>query len=148
MATAHDIAKYFISLSNDDNGDLISNLKLQKLLYYAQGLSLAANNTPLFEEDIEAWMHGPVVPSVYQTYRVCGADAIPPPEDYDVSRIENDTRDILDEIWIVFGQFSAWKLRNMTHDEPPWKNAYDETCSKVITKESMRDYFLTQLVIQ
>ena len=42
--------------SSDDSGELISNLKLQKLLYYMQGFHLAYFNEPLFEEDIEAWM--------------------------------------------------------------------------------------------
>lgn len=55
MLTCYDIADYFLSLCDDDNGDLISNLKIQKLVYYAQGFSLAINDKPLFEEKIQAW---------------------------------------------------------------------------------------------
>lgn len=51
MLTCFDVAKYFLSLCNDEeSGDLISNLKIQKLVYYAQGFSLAINNKPLFKE--------------------------------------------------------------------------------------------------
>lgn len=63
MLTANDIAKYFLALSNnEESGELISNLKLQKLLHYAQGFYLALYDQPLFHEPIEAWAHGAVIP--------------------------------------------------------------------------------------
>jgi len=62
MLTCHDVARYFLTLMSEENGDLISNLKLQKLVYYAQGSSLALWGNPLFSEKIEAWLHGPVIP--------------------------------------------------------------------------------------
>ena len=68
MLNCDDVAKYFLSLSDDSSGDYISNLKLQKLLYYAQGFHLAIFNKPLFNEPIEAWAHGPVVGSSYRKY--------------------------------------------------------------------------------
>ena len=77
MHTAFSVAKYFLFLSDEEAGDTISNLKLQKLLYYAQGFHLALNDSPLFAESIEAWTHGPVVPVVYQLYKHAGASAIP-----------------------------------------------------------------------
>lgn len=59
---ALDVAKYFLFLArNREAGDTISNLKIQKMLYYAQGYSLALFNKPLFDDRIEAWKHGPVV---------------------------------------------------------------------------------------
>ncbi len=65
----HDkIADYFIGLSNE-TGSLITNLKLQKLVYYAQAWSLALNNKELFPEDFEAWVHGPVLVKLYNKYR-------------------------------------------------------------------------------
>ena len=48
----------------NDEGELFSNMKLQKLLYYVQGFHIAVFNRPLFNEDIEAWMYGPVVPEI------------------------------------------------------------------------------------
>ena len=61
LAVANKILAYGASATN---GELVSNLKLQKLLYYVQGFHLAVFGEPLFEEEIEAWMYGPVVPSV------------------------------------------------------------------------------------
>lgn len=144
MTDAHNVAKYFLALSNDDAGDLISNLKLQKLLYYAQGLYLAVNDVPLFADEIEAWTHGPVVPSVYHTYKDYASSAIPPPTDFTADGFTAQEIEILDEVWSVFGQFSAWKLRNMTHEEAPWKDAY-EAGIKVISLDAMRKYFKTRL---
>ena len=65
MLTCYDIAKYFLAQADEEIGDLISNLKLQKLVYYAQGFYLALHDEALFPEDIEAWTHGPVVPVLY-----------------------------------------------------------------------------------
>ena len=63
---AHKILK---KATVDDNGEFVTNMKLQKLLYYMQGFHLAWFDTPLFDEEIEAWMYGPVVPSVFETYK-------------------------------------------------------------------------------
>ena len=66
---ALDIAyKLLASAKNTAGGELMSNLKLQKMLYYEQGFHLAKFNTPLFDEEIEAWMYGPVVPAVYNHF--------------------------------------------------------------------------------
>lgn len=62
MLTVFEVAKFFIHLANE-TGSYISNLKLQKLVYYAQAWHLALHDTPLFEDDFEAWVHGSVVPS-------------------------------------------------------------------------------------
>jgi uncharacterized phage-associated protein len=142
MLTCNDIARYFLAQADvEDAGDLISNLKLQKLLYYAQGFHLALYDKPLFGERIMAWTHGPVVPDVYHAYKEYGPGAIPPPNDVDFDIYDDDTRGLLDEVYNVYGQFSAWKLRNMTHEEPPWKEA--APYSSEITLNSMKAYFKT-----
>jgi len=119
--TAHEVARYFVSLVDEEAGDSITNLKLQKLLYYAQGVNLALNDVCLFPEPIEAWIHGPVVPKVYRAYKQHGGQAIPV-ERVNLEVYPKDTRELLDEVNEVFGQFSAAKLRAMTHNEPPWKD--------------------------
>ena len=76
MALAGDVAKYIIKSLPVDN------LKLQKLLYYSQGVHLVLNDrVPLFMEPIEAWDYGPVVPPVYREYKGRGLEIIPVPED-------------------------------------------------------------------
>ena len=67
MADVKDIAQLFIQLGD---GDDVTNLKVQKLVYYAQGFYLALNGKPLFNNDIKAWAHGPVVPELYQEYNI------------------------------------------------------------------------------
>lgn len=143
MPSAIDVAKYFLALADPDAGDLISNLKIQKLAYYAQGFHLAILGRPLFHEPIEAWTYGPVVPALWREYRQYGDNAIPMPEGFNMAVIPDASRDLLDEVYKVFGQFSAWKLRNMTHDEPPWR---DTPRNCVISHQALFDYFTTQVV--
>ncbi len=141
MVSAVHVANYFLSKADDDAGDVISNLKLQKLLYYAQGFTLAIMGAPLFPEKIEAWTHGPVVPDVYHYFKAHGNAGLPIPAE--VPEMPDDYATILDEVYSVYAQFSAWKLRNMTHDESPWK---DTIKSQEITNASLFDFFSTQLV--
>jgi uncharacterized phage-associated protein len=146
MITAHNVARYLLSLDNREEGDLTSNMKLQKLLYYAQGVTLALRNEPLFEERIEAWEHGPVCPPVYGSYKHFRNAPIPPPEGFDPESIPPEDRAILDEVNMVYGQFSAWRLREMTHDEPPYKDCWVPGSRGVeITKDALREFFLTRV---
>jgi len=142
MITAKQAAKYLVSLCDDDAGDSISNLKLQKLLYYSQGVHLALHGKRLFNEPIEAWMHGPVVPSIYHELKVFGSGAVEIDEGIDLDQVGDEERETLEEVFEVFGQFSAWKLRNMTHEEPPWR---DTTQGLVIPRKKLRQYFRTLL---
>ncbi|MEO0985244.1 MAG: type II toxin-antitoxin system antitoxin SocA domain-containing protein [Cyanobacteria bacterium J06639_14] len=143
MLSCHDVAKYFLSLVDEDAGDLISNLKLQKLVYYAQGFHLAIHDEPLFPESIEAWTHGPVVPELYHAYKEYGSGVIPHPEDIDFDIYTQTQQELLDDVYAVYGQFSAWKLRNMTHEEEPWKTFNP---NGTITHQSLKEFFKTQLV--
>lgn len=143
MLTCHDVARYFLAQTDEDVGDLISNLKLQKLVYYAQGFHLALFDEPLFPEHIEAWTHGPVVPELYHAYKHYQSGAIPAPDDVDFAIYTDQTREFLDEIYSVFGQYSAWKLRNMTHDEPPWQDVAD--CAGTISHQALKEYFVTRI---
>jgi uncharacterized phage-associated protein len=141
--TARDVADYFLASVRAEVGDNISNLKLQKLLYYAQGLHLAMRGTPLFDDPILAWQYGPVVRSIYDAFRQHGAGAIPRPEDFDPDKFDLATREVLDETLMVYGQYSALRLMELTHAEPPWQ---DTDLNGVISLESMTNYFRTQLI--
>ncbi|WKM72881.1 DUF4065 domain-containing protein [Klebsiella oxytoca] len=144
MLTCFDVADYFLSRCDEESGDTISNLKLQKLVYYAQGFSLVLLEKPLFGEKIEAWMHGPVVPDLYRHFRQYGNCALPTPEQLDLSKYTEEEIELLDEVYKVYGQFSAWKLRNMTHEELPWRQTYIEgAASQEIEHESMESFFKT-----
>lgn len=139
MLTCFDVANYLLAQQSEEAGDLISNLKLQKLVYYAQGCHLGIFDVPLFPEPLKAWVHGPVVPELYHAYKQYGSGPIPMPVGMDFSVFTAETRDLLDEVYAVYGQFSAWKLREMTHTEAPWKEA--APFQGTITQESMRTFF-------
>ncbi len=138
MPTSKQVAEYFLCLTDPDVGEIISNLKLQKLVYYAQGFHLAMHNRVLFDEPILAWEHGPVVENLYREYKQFGNQAIPQPETFDSSVFTDKQIDLLKEVYEVYGQFSAWKLRNMTHSEQPW---LETPKNQVINPELMRSFF-------
>lgn len=142
MIDAQDIAKYYIWCGQQDE-DLLTNLKLQKLLYYAQGFHLAIHNTPLFPESIEAWTHGPVVPDIYYIYKDFGSNVIELENDVDFSELNPEIKQVLDDVYQVYGQFSAFKLRDLTHEEPTWKNALPR---QTISHQSLKEYFKTRLI--
>ena len=78
MLTANDVADFFLSsIDSEPDGENISNLKLQKLLYYAQGTSLSILGRPLFADPIINWQHGPVVSTVYHQYKSHGKSPLP-----------------------------------------------------------------------
>lgn len=141
MISANTVAKYFLAKAEEEVGDGISNLKLQKLVYYAQAYHLAMHGEPLFRERLEAWEHGPVVPDLYHMYKEHGAGNIPTPHDVDLDEYDEEVAEFLDEVYDVFGQYSAWKLRNMTHEERPWTEAYDNGGARVISHAAMRDFY-------
>jgi uncharacterized phage-associated protein len=145
MNTCFDVANYFIKRQDPDAGDLMSNMKVQKLVYYAQGFCLAITGMPLFDERIEAWDHGPVCVPLYHEYKQFEAGPIPIPYDVDaLSIFSEDIHEILDMVQIYYGQFSAWKLRNLTHGEEPWMKAFAKGRCE-ISHDDMRNYFKTQL---
>lgn len=143
MLTCYDVAEYFLTLIDEEVGDLMSNLKLQKLVYYAQGLHLALYDKPLFKENLEAWQYGPVVPELYHFYKDFGSGAIPVPQTVNFDKYNNEIKAFLNEVYAVYGQFSAFKLSQMTHEEPPWK---ETSLNQVISHESMKTFFQTRIV--
>jgi len=138
MEKAIDIANRLISLSEPEFGDSITNLKLQKLLYYTQGFHLALYGERFFEEDIHAWQYGPVVPIIYDAFKQKGAEPILLAPETKYKTFNEDQEDLLKEIYSVYGQFSALKLMNMTHEESPWLSTPQ---AEVITDEKLLDHF-------
>jgi uncharacterized phage-associated protein len=135
--SAADIADWFIHRSHQDlddgYGEGMSVLKLQKLLYYSNGASMALFDRPMFKEDMLAWRHGPVVKCIYDKYT--GQLNIPKVAK---PNIDKESESILEEIYKVFGQFSAWKLVDMTHDEEPWKKTKQ---GEVIDPQLVKAFF-------
>ena len=142
MISCFDVARYFLALVDEDAGDSLSNLKLQKLTYYAQGFHLAVYDEPLFPERIEAWAHGPVIPDLYHALKQFGSAPVQMDGDFNIDIYAPRVRELLDEVYSVYGQFSAVRLRNISHQEPPWAGTPQ---GGVISEAVMSDYFKTQL---
>lgn len=141
----YDVANFFLKIVDRDSGSTITPLKLQKILYYAQGYHLALKDIELFPEDFEAWAHGPVNEGIYNKYRDCGYNTIPEPTEDNVE-FDIDTIDFLTDIWHTFGIYDGKYLEEQTHNESPWINARKgcksgERCNVVISKESMTNFF-------
>lgn len=142
---AIDIAKKLIYLAQQDEpngGERLTNLKLQKLLYYQQGYHLAAFDTPLFDEEIEAWMYGPVVPTVYNIYASYGASTLP--ETNENIALQEEEEELFWNVFDAFRAFSAIGLMQRTHQEKPWASAKNYNRGSVIPKETLKEYFKTQ----
>lgn len=142
---ALDVAKYVIHKCHCD-GKAISNLQLQKILYYMQGLYLANFREPLFEDKIEAWKFGPVVPNIYYAYNKYIADNIYEtyPDIENILRFSKEEKEFLDKIIIEKRELSVWQLVELTHKEKPWRQAYTDNMSNTITQRNMMDFFLNE----
>ena len=144
MLTAKNVASYFIEKSSklDENNDL-TNLKLQKILFYAQVESLKNKDVVAFNDDIEAWQYGPVVRSVYDWLKGCGPYTISSFDvDSDDYSIDTETEALLDDIWNKYSKYSASYLVKKTHDGKlsPWESIYNDGkgCYNIIPVDSIK----------
>lgn len=157
--SAIDVAKWFIwknyteqleNIFDDDNYEVyegITHLKVQKLLYYAQGIYLAVYNKPLFKENIVAWPHGPVVKEVYSSFCRNGRKDINFEDDWldDVNKLEENDRisEILNLTYENYGGYTAWQLREKSHIEGgPWQLTVDTIgMNSIIENDMIKRYF-------
>lgn len=141
MYRALTVARYIIERCNSQNRT-ISNLKLQKILYFVQAEFLAVKNQPCFNDEIEAWDFGPVVPAVYQQYKIFGSSNIPV-----FGRLVNpvvirdNDQELINRIVDECARYSASALVEITHNQSPWIDAYIPGFNNVISQESIKKYF-------
>ncbi len=112
MATAIELAKYIVNKCVEDNHP-ITNLQLQKILYYIQREHLRRYSSPAFIDPIEAWQFGPVVPEVY--YEFCYYGAMPIENRYNTKVIGFDDFKMVDKIVEEKRVLAPWDLVNDTH---------------------------------
>ncbi|MCT7995662.1 Panacea domain-containing protein [Laspinema olomoucense] len=124
MIDCLNVSRYFIIRAYEDGLEVeMTNMKVQKLLYYAQSLHLALYDEPLFEDEIQAWRYGPVCPPAYRFYNEFEAQQLPIPDSKYLTEIPSPQKEILEEVWEYFGGYHAYRLSEMTHGEFPWKKA-------------------------
>lgn len=141
---AIDIANWFISQFDEESGDVITHLKVQKLLYFSEAWSQVLLDRELFSEDMEAWTHGPVVRDVYREFT--GAGWGPLSVSGEIPDFDEETQSVLSQVLEAYGSVAAKTLEHLTHQDLPWKEARrgvpDEArCSNVISKQSIKSYF-------
>lgn len=152
--SANIIAKEIINYSNR-RCFAISNLKLQKVLYFIQAIFLNEYNRACFTDNIEAWTLGPVVPSVYRQYKIFGANSIPETvfnknnfasiftaASFDSNEfISPSDVSIIHDIVDSLSSYSATELVEITHSQSPWKESYMPRFNNIISNESILEYF-------
>ena len=137
------VANEFLERSGRDS-QLLTPMQLLKLVYITHGWHLAVTKVPLFEEPVQAWKYGPVVPSLFHEFKVYGGKPILRMAHYagqwpsEVNPEEpelvvsspflpsdgSDALQVLDWVWKVYGGKAAWELSEMTHkDGTPWSKA-------------------------
>jgi uncharacterized phage-associated protein len=138
--SAKAVANYFLNRAEEE-GIGISPMKLQKLVYFAQGWHLAFTDLPLIDEKIECWKYGPVIRELFHEFKEFGSEPIDrlathhefqnvpgAPLGFTMScttpsmdDLKEETSDVLDDVWRVYSDLSAAKLSNMTHlPDTPW----------------------------
>lgn len=136
MATVFDVASYIVSRC-----DLMTTMKLQKLVYYSYAEYAKNHNTPLFDDSFEAWRNGPVVRSLYNIHRRC---YLADPDLFDASpTLEADEKKAVEIAIKKYSNYSARELSYMTHAESPWKDAREglditSYCEREITFEAVK----------
>lgn len=137
---AIDVARYIVT-KGVEMGYPVSNLKLQKLLYFVQGLCLSAFDKPAFEETIEAWQYGPAIPSVYFEFSLYG------PLDINRSfQTEIEDKEIRGVVLFILNKFKdteAFALVKETHREgSPWEQVYNKEDKHIkIPSNEIKKYF-------
>jgi uncharacterized phage-associated protein len=139
MATAHDVAAYILQKQGE-----MTAMKLQKLVYYSQAWSLVWDEEPLFNDRIEAWVNGPVVPALYQGHR--GKFKVSDWPEGDPSRLTPQQRETIDAVLDYYGKKSSQWLSDLTHREAPWLEAREglepgDPGKHVISHASMAEYY-------
>ena len=140
-----DVCKYVIDYSNEKEYG-ISNLKLQKILYFIQAYFLIKQPSRCcFEDKIEAWDFGPVVPKAYRKYKQFGSSDIPTIIDFEKSDsndcITGDDKNLIKTVIDKFADYSATDLVGLTHKQSPWIDAYIPHMNREITPEAIKEYF-------
>jgi uncharacterized phage-associated protein len=148
MTSAQTIAEYVLWTAHE-SGSFISNLKLQKLLYYIQAWHLSVFRRPLFPEKFQAWPHGPAIPEIYRRYKHYGWRNID--EAVDCPSLEPTVTRFIEEVLDEYGPLDARRLESLTHREDPWIEARNgledaEPCSNEISEGTMEQYYRQRLV--
>lgn len=136
------VSKYIIHEMKKNNID-INHLKLQKLLYYIQVWNLVFLEKEIFEEDFEAWLHGPVARVIWDEYKEKSIlmDNIELEEEEISLNVTEEQKEIIDDVLDSYGTKTGYHLEMLTHQEQPWITAYEKGRNTIISKTEMKEYY-------
>lgn len=139
MSSALDVAAYILQSKGQ-----MSTWKLQKLVYYSQAWSLVWDEEPLFDEEIQAWVNGPVCPALYEEHK--GKFSVRAIQGGNPDNLTDGQKETVDSVVDFYGDWSPQRLSGLTHMEDPWKDAREgvpprERSTVPISLESMAQYY-------
>ena len=143
------VACYFLYIVDRGMGDVLTNLRVQKLCYFAQAVKLSrGDNSALFDENFEAWAYGPVCRSLYNKFRRFGWQAIDVEafRHVRVDKLPRQDMELLDKVWDRLGHFSGRELTDISHGHAPWRTARgnlppEVRCHNEISVPTMHSYY-------
>lgn len=141
MYSAIDVAEYIVARCAN-SGRPVTNLQLQKIMYYVQLNFLRTYDKCIFEDDILALRHGPAVKEVYYKYNIWGRHEIVPRAAQAAKEtfLEKD-RELIDRVTDACLLLDSWELVERSQKAGgPWHRSFDGNLEKVIPKEVMREY--------
>lgn len=143
MVNVFDVVKYILNKKNN-----ITAMKLQKLVYYCQAWSIVWDSKPLYKENIEAWVNGPVVRELYKKhkkmYEIKKDSSLASLGD--VSKLNEDQKETIDAVIKYYGDKSPQWLSDLSHKEDPWRKAREglldgERGNQIISLASLEEYY-------
>lgn len=155
---SYEAAVYYLAEKADKDGVAFSNLKIQKLVYYSQGFHLGIHDSPLFDQEIEAWDHGPVISPLYHSLKgfrssnIALASLVLCLGIQSADELSSTQKSVLDMVYDEYGHKHALALRAQTHRESPWlTHSHDGTANgradqMEITIEELKEYFTPKLM--
>ncbi len=139
MYDAIDVARYVINYCNE-KGYPISNLRLQKVLYFIQANFIMKTGRICFVDDMECWRYGPVVPAIYRAFRKFCSDSISLPS-FKKTNINETDQDLINEVIESTSKKTPNQLVGITHMQSPWKDNYEPNKQKILPISSMYEFF-------
>lgn len=152
MVSAEIIAKEFVNMGISA-GDPVTQMKLQKMVFFAQGLHLALHQEVLCNEPFYAWKFGPVIPSIYQVYKKWGSSPIVEkpvfPDSANSDLLSSTERETIDYTWEITKNLDGITLSNWSHAaNSPWAQAYAKGENTIISNSIIKEYFEQNLIRQ
>lgn len=136
----YDVSNYFLSLAQQEKVRL-TNLRMQKLLYYSQGFHLALHDKPLFDDEVEAWDFGPVLPRIYFSYQNLVEQSLKAFNAQEKDILSSAIVKLMRAVFHQYGSYEVWSLLDKKYTETPWSDAYQSECKAVIPLASLKKHF-------